>query len=70
MKNTYIHKAVQSKSPDLLPMEFENRYTVSIAAFKAGNKPPNIAPVGIHGALQANLTNTSAKLLASYDFRG
>ena len=71
IKNMFIHKAALQgrKSPDhnLLPMEFDNRYTAAAggnaastaavdglkAAPSGGNigRPAAIAPVGIHGAL-------------------
>ena len=61
-------------------MEFDNRYTAAggnttnhsstaIETFKTSSKPPTIAPVGIHGALQMKFTNASAKLLANYDYK-
>ena len=37
--------------------------------FKAINKPPAIAPLGTHGALQAKINNASAKLNANFDYR-
>ena len=45
----FIHKAVQKRSPQGLPMDFDNRYTMEV--FKSNNKPPTIAPTGIHGIL-------------------
>ena len=68
IKNMFIHKAALQgrKSPDhnLLPMEFDNRYTPAgggnapengqKAALNGGGnivRPPVIAPVGLHSAL-------------------
>lgn len=48
-------------------MDFDNRYTME--AFKQNNKPPQIKPLGMHGALQSRVINMTAKLNSNFDFK-